>query len=141
MYLPAEVQYAIIHHSYETISQFIERMNKYTTIEAEELKKEGYIFNWKDLFEKPLSEFLSRYFANSGYKDGLHGLALSFLQAFSFLVVYLKLWEIGKFKEYQINLEELNSQKDKSEKTIDYWIKKSDQSGDLFGRLFKKFKG
>lgn len=138
--LPDNEKWAIVHHNYETIAQFLERMNRYTTIQAEELKKEGYKFDWKDLLEKPLSEFLSRFFANKGYKDGLHGLALSFLQAFSFLVVYLKLWESNNFKEQDIDLMEFNSQKDKSAKAIDFWIKKSKQSRNLFERLFKKDK-
>ena len=138
--LPADEKYAIVHHSYETIPQFIERMDRYTNVQAGELKKEGYKFDWKDLFEKPLSEFLSRFFANNGYKDGLHGLSLSLLQAFSFMIVYLKLWESNKFNEQDIDLIELESQRDKSAKAIDFWIKKSKKAGNFFERLFKKVK-
>ena len=122
--LPADEKYALIHHNYETISQFLQRMDRYTTIQAEEFKKEGKKFDWKDLFEKPLNEFLSRFFANKGYKDGLHGLGLSFLQAFSFLVVYLKLWERNKFLEQEIDLNEVENQKNRSGEAIDYWLKK-----------------
>lgn len=138
--IPPDEKYAIVHHSYETISQFLERMSRYTTIQAQELGKEGYKFDWKDFFEKPLCEFLSRFFANEGYKDGLHGLALSLLQAFSFLVVYLKLWEMDKFKEQDIDLIELESQKDKYGQSIDYWFKNSGQSGNFFKRIFKKIR-
>lgn len=138
--LSPDEKYAIVHHSYETISQFLERMSRYTTIQAQELKKEGYKFDWKDLFEKPLCEFLSRFFANEGYKDGLHGLNLSLLQAVSFLVVYLKLWEMDKFKEQDMDLIELESQKDKYGQSIDYWFKNSGQSGNFFKRIFKKIR-
>ncbi len=82
--LPASEEYAIIHHNYDKVSDFIKRMDRYSGIQAAELIKEGYQFNWKDLLEKPLDEFLSRFFAGQGYKDGLHGLALSLLQDFSF---------------------------------------------------------
>lgn len=138
--LPAEEKYAIVHRNYKTISQFLERMNRYTEVEAEELNSQGYKFDWKDLFEKPLSEFLSRFFASYGYKDGLHGLALSFLQAFSLMTVYLKLWEMNKFKEQEINLTELENQQDKSAESINYWIKQSGRSGNFFERIFKKIK-
>src|SRR3990170_3911426 len=47
--LPAEEKWAITHQNYQTIGQFIERMNRYTSIEAEELTKEGYKFDWQDL--------------------------------------------------------------------------------------------
>lgn len=138
--LTVDEKYAIVHYSYETISQFLQRMDRYTTIQAEELKKEGKIFDWKDLFEKPLNEFLSRFFANKGYKDGLHGLALSFLQAFSFLIVYLKLWESNRFKEQNIDLIELKGQINKSSEGINYWIRKTVQSGNLLERIFKRLK-
>lgn len=136
--LPAEERYAIIHHSYQTISQFIERMNRYTTIQAEELKKEGYKFNWRDLFEKPLNEFLSRFFANEGYKDGLHGLTLSFLQALSFMIVYLKLWEKAEFKEEDVNLLDLENQTAKSAQAINYWMKKVGRPENFFKRFLKR---
>lgn len=138
--LPADEKYAIVHHNYETIAQFLQRMNRYTDVQAEELKEEGYKFDWKDLFEKPLNEFLSRFFAREGYKDGLHGLALSLLQAFSFVVMYLKLWEMDKFREQDINLSELNSLKNQSAEAFNYWINRSKHPGNFFERIFKKIK-
>lgn len=134
--LTADERYAIVHHNYDKISQFLGRMDRYTTIQAEELKKEGYKFNWKDLFEKPLSEFLSRYFAGRGYEDGLHGLALSLLQAISFFVVYLKLWEIDKFREQSIELKEIKDQSQKASESLDYWFKQSRRPVDFLKRFF-----
>ena len=135
--LPVQEEYAILHHSYKTISQFIERMDRYTTVQAVELNRQDYEFKWQDLFEKPLNEFLSRFFAMEGYKDGLHGLALSFLQAFSELVVYLKLWEKRNFIDIDIDLEEIKNQKDKSGFTVDYWYKRIEKGGSFLSRLFK----
>lgn len=123
--LPVEEKWAIIHHNYQTISQFLERMNRYSTIQAGELLKNGYRFHWSDLLTKPLDEFLSRFFALRGFEDGLHGLSLSLLQAFSHLTLYLKVWEQSSFKEQDINLTELKQQKDKLSKTIDYWFKQT----------------
>lgn len=135
--LPAKEEYAILHHSYKTVSQFISRMDRYTAVQAEELKRKGYEFRWQDLFEKPLNEFLSRFFAMDGYKDGLHGLVLSFLQGFSYLVVYLKLWEMEKFIDIDIDLNKLESQKDKSGYEISYWFKKLKGGGGFLSKLFK----
>ena len=81
---------AIIHHHYQTIDQFLTRLNRYTTEHAKLLVKDGYRFSWKDLIKKPTGEFVSRYFAGEGYKDGIHGLALAFFQAFSEVVLYFK---------------------------------------------------
>lgn len=122
--LEPEEKWAIIHHNYNSLSQYIERMNRYTTIEAQELVKGGYKFAWEDLVQKPLSEFLSRFFASSGHKDGLHGLALSLLQAASFLAVYLKVWERESFKQQELKSEELEQVKAKAGEELNYWFKK-----------------
>lgn len=135
--LPAEEENAILHHSYRSVSQFITRMDRYTTIQAEQLYEKGYEFRWQDLFEKPLNEFLSRFFALEGYKDGLHGFTLSLLQAFSDLIVYLKLWEMKKFNNIDIDLKELKSRKDKSGHTIDYWFKTVKNGESFLSRFLK----
>jgi len=71
----------------------------YTENEADQLIENGYVFRWQDAINFPLNEFLSRFFARRGYKDGLHGLALSILMAFYHFVVFLNIWEKRKFKE------------------------------------------
>lgn len=137
--LPTEESLAIIHHNYQSVSQFIDRMNRYSGIQALELKEKGEIFSWKDLLEKPLGEFLSRFFDGKGYMDGLHGFALSLLQAFSFLVVYLNLWEMTKFKEEEISLVHLEDEKKKIGEDINYWMKYSRLSKNLLIRFFQKW--
>lgn len=121
--LSEEERYAIIHHNYSSISQFIERMNRYTTIQAKNLISDGYKFEWGDLITKPLGEFLSRFFANSGFEDGLHGLSLSFLQAFSHLVMYLKVWEQQGFVEKDLKLSEVDENAKLAGKELTYWFK------------------
>lgn len=98
--LPDKEDLAIIHHHYQTITQFLTRMLRYTDIQSKELINQGYPLTWTDLVNKPFSEFLSRFFAGAGYKDGLHGLVLALLQAFSEFIVYLKVWEAGGFKKH-----------------------------------------
>src|SRR5205823_3813251 len=72
--LEANEELAIIHHHYNSINQYLERMLRYTKIQAQELADEGYKLDWKDFIKKPLAEFMSRFFANRGFEDGLHGL-------------------------------------------------------------------
>lgn len=100
--LQADEEIAIVHHHYQTISQFVERMNRYTGVQAADLIDSGYNFRWQDLIDKPVSEFLGRFFAGEGYKDGLHGLALAVLQGISQFVLYLKVWENNKFVQQEI---------------------------------------
>lgn len=138
--LPLEEQWAIVHHHYESVVSFLERMNRYTKVQADELKKEGYSFEWIDLIQKPLGEFLSRFFAGKGYMDGVHGLSLSLLQAFSHFILYLRLWEMDKFKPQDINLQELNVVSKKAGRDIDYWFKYGNLSNNPFKRFVQKVK-
>lgn len=88
------------HLNYESIDQFLNKMIKtYTISEAENLIKSGYIYNGFDIIRMPLSEFLKRYFAEQGYKDGMHGLVLSSLMAFYHFVVFLRIWEKNKYPD------------------------------------------
>ncbi|HCS78150.1 TPA: glycosyltransferase family 2 protein [Patescibacteria group bacterium] len=121
--LPATEAEAFMHHHYVTIEQYIERLNRYSTQEVRQLLRDGVHFEWKNLIAKPTNEFLSRFFAWEGYKDGVHGLALALLQAFSFLVVQLKLWEQQKFETHtpQNFLDESNEVLKRSYNDITYW--------------------
>lgn len=91
--LDPEPEYAIIHHHYRTIDEYITKLMRYTNQQSKDLISAGYKFTLTDLINKPTGEFLSRFFAGEGYKDGLHGFALSLLQSFSMFVVYLKVWQ------------------------------------------------
>lgn len=120
--LPAQESFAITHHNYESISQYLTRSDRYSTIGAQGKLKEGYEFSWRDLIRKPVGEFLSRFFVGEAYKDGVHGLALSLLQAYSELLVYLKIWELGKFKTDILGVPEVENEFTKAEGELNHWL-------------------
>ena len=127
---------AIIHHNFQTISQFVNRLNRYTDIQSDELLKKDYCFTWTDLVFKPSNEFFSRFFAGEGYKDGLHGLVLASLQAFSEFILYLKVWEKKGFEEQNIgNIEKVSL---KAIHDYLFWLQKITLNS--FGRLRLKIK-
>jgi len=96
--LPEEKDLSLTHHHYSSIEQYFSRSLRYSRQQAKELIGSGYTLDARDMFFKPIEEFLGRFFAGEGYKDGLHGLALSLLQAFSVFLVYLFIWEKQGFK-------------------------------------------
>jgi len=119
--LPANQENAIIHHHYQSISQYIKRLNRYTDVQVESLKVNQYQFVWSDLVRKPVNEFLSRFFAGQGYKDGLHGLVLALLQAFSEFVLYLKVWEKEGFSQEDVILNDFKRESKKTLKDLKHW--------------------
>ena len=138
---PTEVN-AIIHHHYQSISQYLARLNRYTDIQAKELVGSGYKFAWQDILQKPTGEFLSRFFAGEGYKDGLYGLVLALLQAFSELIKYLKVWESQGFKAEEFLFSDFVSEMKRVSKGVTYWIKASliKETGNTRKKFFLKIK-
>ena len=135
-------EFALVHHNYNSVEEYIERMNRYSTLHAALLVREGYKFSWKDIILKPSNEFFSRYFFGSGYKDGIHGLALSLLQAFSELTVYLKTWQKEKFTDQNPKLSEVVSVIRDQEKDLHYWVSDSlfNEGGNLSDRIRRRLK-
>lgn len=119
--ISAKEDFAILHHNYDSIEQYLEKLNRYTSVQADLLINSGYKFSWRDLIAKPMKELINRYFTGEGYKDGLHGFALSLLQAFSELVTYVKLWQKNKFKEEDVKLSEVVTEISKKEKEFRFW--------------------
>lgn len=140
--LEAKESFALVHYHYTTLEQYISRLNRYTSIQAKNLVDDGYKFTWTDVITKPANEFFSRYFAGKGYRDGLHGLALCLLQAFSELVLYLKIWQAQGFTEANPGLTEVVAQITKAQKELNYW--KSDslvsESGGIKHKIKRKLK-
>lgn len=140
--LPAEENLAIVHHNYQSIEQFIERLNRYTSIQASEKIKKGYKFNWKDVFSSFTSEFVSRLFLGKGYKDGIHGLALSFLSGVSEAVVVLKVWQESGFKEHKTPISLVSAELSKSIKEVNYWKANElvGETGSLTAKIKRRLK-
>lgn len=122
MDLKPKEKFAIKHYHYDTVEQFVERMNRYTSVQAKELYYENHKFHWRDLIHKPTREFISRYFAGKGYKDGLHGLVLASLQSISELVLYIKVWQLEKFTEHKVSTEEVISEYKNAQREMNYWF-------------------
>ena len=81
------------HFAYASISSAFGKINEYTSLEAIEYaasrKSSG-----SAVVLHPLSAFLRYYVSRRGYRDGVHGLVLSLLNAASTMLLYMKLWEI-----------------------------------------------
>lgn len=117
----------LIHQNYGTIRDFINKtVNTYAVNEAEEKLRKGYSFSHLDVIRFPLGEFLSRFFARKGYKDGFHGLMLALLMSFYHLIVFAFIWEKRGFKEYEGKefLSDTEKEFRRAGKEIFFWISK-----------------
>ena len=115
----------ILHYNYQTISQFIKKLDNYTESEAMHFIRLNKEIKWYEILRWPAADFLTTFFSQRGYRDGMHGLALSMLQAFYQLVVFLKVWEKKEnYKDLSPKafLKEAVSELSKISKDTRYWV-------------------
>ncbi len=119
-YIEQKNSLAILHHNYQSISQFVERMNRYTDIQSEYLRDDhpgpaAIVTAFKD-------ELMSRLFKFRGIDEGMHGVSLSFLQSFYSILLVLKKWESQGFKKTSIDQRKTLKALKAMQKDISYWI-------------------
>jgi len=116
----------MIHHNYQTVSQFVVKMNTtYTESETENFIKSDKDISWFDAIRWPTDDFVKTFFFQKGYKDGFHGLMLSMLQAFYSFVFFAKVWEKKEnFKDLTPGnfFSEFLKELAKASKDVRYWI-------------------
>ncbi len=89
----------IVHHNYTSIMQYLEKNVRYARVEAQEIIDANKEYSVLDATRKATSEFISRFFADKGYKDGMHGFVLALLQTFYSILVFLDVWEKRGYQE------------------------------------------
>lgn len=124
IYLPAKDSLSFRHLNYQTIDEFVAKLNRYTNFQADEIYKndKNQVINSEKIFSSFFDEFFNRYFLNYGYKDEAHGLSLSFLQSMAQLVAFLKVWQKQNFKSYTFDEKEAINNFLSLKKTINYWV-------------------
>jgi glycosyltransferase involved in cell wall biosynthesis len=86
----------LLHDSAEDIATYLAKQNRYTTLHAEALFKQGVrVSGWR-LFVNPLVRFIKFYFVKLGFLDGAAGFAHVAIGCNNTFHKYLKLLELQK---------------------------------------------
>lgn len=84
----------ILHYSYDSIETYFRKLNKYTSLAAEQLHSNGRRFSLlRTLFCLPW-EFARRYILKLGFLDGMRGFVWAMFSSFYVFVKNMKLWAI-----------------------------------------------
>jgi glycosyltransferase involved in cell wall biosynthesis len=76
----------LVHFNYATLAQFRMKQDSYTRLEAQMLFGQGIRARRRSFVGQPLREFVRRFIALEGYKDGRYGLLLCSMMAYYSLV-------------------------------------------------------
>lgn len=83
----------IIQYPFLNLDQFFRKMERYSTLRAEDMFREGRRFKIHQIITHPLSMFVKIYILKRGFLDGKVGLIISMLYAYYTFIKYIKLWE------------------------------------------------
>jgi glycosyltransferase involved in cell wall biosynthesis len=86
------------HFTYRDISDYLQRMDRYSTLAALEMSKSGTVIGSVGLIVRPLATFIKMYVIRKGFMEGWFGLTLSMLYAQYTFCKYAKLIELSHTK-------------------------------------------
>jgi glycosyltransferase involved in cell wall biosynthesis len=84
----------IYHFSYRNMDDHIQRINRFTTISAGELKKTENRWRLSDALGRPAFRFFRSYVLERGFLEGFAGFYVAVTAAVYVFLKYAKLWEL-----------------------------------------------
>ncbi len=84
----------ILHLTHRSVTAMIDKTNSWSEIEADNLITLNHpkITSIR-LFKLFFTQFFQKYILDENYKNGIRGVIESFMQVFSVMITYFKLWE------------------------------------------------
>ena len=90
----ALLQGKLDHYSIQSLSAHHKRLDRYTTLAAEELYSHSVKVSLLDLLLRPPLAFLRSYIFRFGFLDGLAGILIAYFAAYYVFLKYAKAWEL-----------------------------------------------
>ena len=92
------LQVGVDHYPFQSLEQFMDRQNRYTTLEAKQLVESQGPFPprriWHETTLRPLKLFWKIMVKKQGFRNGIVGLIFGGLYAFVYFLKWAKIWEI-----------------------------------------------
>ncbi len=94
--ISGQLRGSLLHHSYPTLSDYINHMNRYSSLGAEMVVANGRVrFSFINIVLRPLFTFVYNYFFRLGFLDGREGLLVHLYHAVYVSWKYAKAWELS----------------------------------------------
>ena len=121
--LHADTGQCLIHFNFLDAEHFLQKFNRYTTIEAEQVRGDGRKSSLSGFIVTPFREFFTRFILKRGFRDGWRGLYYSAMLAAYQMTVTAKLKELedgcdaaGSLKRYDEIAEQYLSEHERGER-------------------------
>lgn len=87
------------HDTYITFDKYVDKMNRYATWQAKEYDEKTGRLTLYHFAIKPFWGFFKHYIIQSGFRDGIVGFTIGYMQSYRVFMRYLKLWLLRKGRE------------------------------------------
>ena len=88
------LRHPLHHYTYRDIEDHVGRINRFTSISSQELRKHGRRWKVADALFKPAARFLHSYVLQRGFMEGFAGFYVAVTAAMYVFLRYAKLWEL-----------------------------------------------
>ena len=88
------LRHPIEHYTFRSFEQYLPKIHSFTSLAAIEAFQKGKRFRWHSMLVYPPSRFLRTYFFKGGILDGVPGLIIATLSAYTVYLKQAKLWEL-----------------------------------------------
>lgn len=88
----------LVHHAYESLSQYVLKQNSYSDASARELVRKGKHISPPAILPKTLWKFIETFLWKRGFLDGVHGLIAALGASCTTFWKYAKAWDLSRRK-------------------------------------------
>jgi len=83
----------ILHYTVNSISDYMSRVNHYSTLQAVE-KAEKKKIKFSDIFFRLAASYIQQFIFKKGFLDGIYGLMVTNFDVITNMLTYMKAWEL-----------------------------------------------
>ena len=90
------LQHDLLHYSYRDLADFVEKLNRQTTLEAKKWLADGRRMTLVKALWRAIDRFTRSYLGRQGYRDGVWGLMVAVMAGMYQILSYAKYWEVRR---------------------------------------------
>lgn len=91
-----ELKNHLLHFPHQTVAEFLQRINFYTTLDANIFFQNGERVGFLKIIAYPTGKFISNYFFKLGFLDGMAGFLVATMMSFHSFLTRGKIWQLQR---------------------------------------------
>ncbi|MGH7953724.1 MAG: glycosyltransferase family 2 protein, partial [Limisphaerales bacterium] len=93
---PGWCQEKLLHYSYRSLDDYLGKLSRYSAWGADDARRRGvHATGWK-MWSHGCGRFFKSYFLKQGFRDGVEGLIIAFMEAYYGFFKYARLYEMQR---------------------------------------------